>query len=282
MIVNQSRLSELEKCPRRFFWRYVLGLDVMYPSLKMEIGLAIHAGLASHYNGGDILGPFDTYVGGISQKDSLEFQKLVPVWRKRLENYPTRYPKEDFEVVMVPEQEMLVPLGDSRHKMLVRLDLLIRRGGHLWVMDHKSASRTGSTWWAQFSIDKQGTSYIYAARTTTQEDVAGWMINAIKPLKDLKDCYEREAFTRTEKQITSFLHQTVAELDRLEAAKEMMAGIDPWGQRGQAALDRLFPQYTHACHTYGNCPWLGMCQTGKAAIPVFKQREPDYVDGAAS
>ncbi len=47
----------------------------------------------------------------------MEYQKLVPVWRKRLENYPARYPKEDFEIAMVPEQEMLVPLGDSRHKM---------------------------------------------------------------------------------------------------------------------------------------------------------------------
>lgn len=283
MISNQSREKVWEACPRKYFWQYVCDLEPK-PAAKAFLGVQGHAALAAHYRGDAQY--IDVYTRGISAapvavREADDYAKLAAIWAERLRDYPGVWAGEDrqFEVVLVPEAEIPLAIGEG-HVLMTRADLIVRRrdNGSLWVMDHKFATRTGSSWWAQFAVDKQGSAYTLAAEQLTGEPVAGWMINAIKPTKT--DPFERQAFARSRAQLESFRNQTLHQIARRVAAVEEGRTIPiedrpniyaPW-------VDTHFPQHTGACHGFGNCPFLGVCAIGAAAAGAYARREPDYVD----
>lgn len=269
-IINQGRLVELEKCPRRFHYRYVQGLRPKQPSLVMHAGLAVHEALRAHYGAGPgaAVATFDAAMGGYVPLPGTEteFNEAQILWRERVAGYAGQYPAEPFDIVAAPEQEIVVELGTSGYRLGMRLDLIVRRhaDGLIWVVDHKTTSRTGTSYWPQFFVDLQGSAYVYGAQRWLGEQVGGWIINAIKSTKG--GWYERNAFTRSAEQLEAFEKQTVAKIKRLEAA---LAETD---------LDVGFPQFTHECHGFGTCAFLALCQGGPAALPIYAKREPDYID----
>lgn len=276
MLTNQSRLVEDERCPRRYFFRYMRGLETMYPSVHAHRGDAVHLALRRFYAGGTPEEAVATYLqrmGEFAQQGDPLLLKEVPLWKGVLEGYFQHWAGDTFEVLKAPEAELTAKLG--RHSIGARLDLIIRRAdGTVWVMDHKTVSRTGSSFWSQFFVDKQGSTYCYIAQEALGLPVAGWIINALKPTKE--DRYERNAFMRTQRQIDSWKRQEEAHLDALEQRRALTgdAGVDDLER-----IDIHFPQRTVECHTvYGTCPFLAVCQTGAAALPVFARRAGDYID----
>jgi hypothetical protein len=279
MIQNQSRLSELEKCPRRYAWRWLYNLATKKSSLTADRGTWLHAGLAGWYksfDAGVALRAYDeAFKLSDQDKNSGEVTETYTTWRIRLEEYCRRNRNPIFRVLMAPEQELVLPVG--RHKLFTRIDLIVQMKdtNEIWAMDHKSAERTGPSWYSKYYVDKQGSSYILAVANELGVQPAGWIINVVKSTK--ADWFERQAFTRQKDQLESFVRQTEKQLDRLEKAVVEFPGEEDPGVA--AYLDEHFPQYTHECHTWGTCPFLSICQAGiKAARSSFKVRERDYVD----
>lgn len=284
MIQNQSRLNELEKCPRRYAYRYLMQLAPKEGSVKMEAGLWVHAGLAGWYRSFDRSTAMRAFEEAFKlstlDKNDPEVQKAFNVWRERLEEYTANYKERNIRVLMVPEQELVLTVG--RHKLFTRLDLIVQRheDNSIWVLDHKSASQTGPSYYPKYYVDKQGSSYMLAAKEALGTMPAGWIINVLKSTKE--GWFERQAFTRQEDQLDSFMRQTENQLDKLEEAVVAYPGEDD-KKRLDIYLDKHFPQYTHECHTFGTCIFLSICQAGlKAAKGSFKEREKDYVDDVAA
>jgi len=272
----------LETCPRKFYWRYVANRGE-WTGVKQEFGIIIHEALATHYRGGNILEAFDLGVAGATNAEHPDFVKMLPVWRQRVEEYPKHYKVEEWDVILTPEAELELTFGS--HKMYVRLDLIVRskRTGQVWVVDHKTTVRTGSSWWAQFFVDKQGSGYTLAAEEALGEEVAGWLINVIKPTKT--GWFEREAFTRTRAQLESFKRQMVFRLDRLVEELKQIDKDDPLSYDAMLIVDRLFPQHTGSCHGFGTCPYIAACQVGYEQVKTvveaqFEVRKLSPVDGA--
>lgn len=279
MIQNQSRLTEVEKCPRRYAYRWLFNLQPKTKSLSQERGLWLHAGLAAWYRSFDRDVAIRAYqeafkLSGMDANDP-EVRNTYEVWELRLAEYCRRSRERDLRILMVPEQELILNIG--RHKLFTRVDLIVQlvNDDSIWVMDHKSAERTGPSFYSKYYVDKQGSSYMLAAQATLGKEVAGWMINTIKSTKG--DWFERQAFTRQKDQLDSFLRQTEKQLDRLEKAVVEFPGEG--SPEAAAYLDEHFPQYTHECHGWGTCAFIAICQAGmKAARASFREREKDYVD----
>lgn len=285
MIQNQSRLGELEKCPRRYAYRYLpepFGLAPKQPSARLESGLWVHAGLAGWYRSLDrevALRAYDeAYAISPVDKGDPDVQRLHDVWFDRLVEYVDHYTeRRAWRVLMVPEQELVLTIG--RHKLFTRLDLIVQNPDNntIWVMDHKSADKTGPSYYPKFYVDKQGSSYVLAAEEALNTEISGWIINVLKSTKD--KWFERQAFTRQADQLASFRRQTENQLDKLEEAVVAYPGTDN-PKELDAYLDKHFPQYTHECHNFGTCAFLAICQAGlRAAAGSFKKRDKDYVDG---
>lgn len=265
MKTSTSRMGLLEACPRKYYWRY-LGNRGGKTGVKQEFGIIIHEALAIHYRGGNLLEAFDFEVSKAETGGDAEFQKLLPVWRQRMKEYPKYYEMldKDWEILLTPEAEMELSVG--KHKLYVRVDLIIRskKDGRVWVVDHKTTARTGGSWWTQFFVDKQGTGYTLAAEEVLGEEIAGWLINVIKPTKS--DYFERDAFTRTQQQRDTFKRQMEWRLDHLEGVLKEFEGIDPLEEEALKLADRYFQQHTGACHGFGTCPFIGACQVGPGHV----------------
>lgn len=270
---NQGRLSEAQRCPRRYYYRFELKLGPKEPSNRLQHGTNVHAGIAAHYRGADPLAAYDAAVAGFKPASGTEelFAKEAALWRERVARYPQRWAGDNFRVIGV-EQEIVVPLGP--HQYVCRLDLLIERpDGSIWVMDHKTAAKTGASYYPQYFVDLQGSGYVYAAQKHLGRRVSGWIINAVKSTKE--GWYERETFTRTDEQIASFERQATYLVDSLEGRRAAMKQLG----NPIEVVDRLYPQHTQECHTFGGtCVFLGLCQAGEAALPLFVPRSNDYVD----
>lgn len=276
MRASQSRLNEDEKCKRRYLWRYILDLEPKRDNMKMWNGKSVHLALAMHYNGGnegDCVRAYEEKMDQFPHQDiESDFLGMKDLWVGRIKEYRDSYGKEDFEVLMVPEVEMTAPIGNEGDEIEAIIDLVIRKKDKsIWVVDHKTAARTGSSYWPQYFIDKQGTQYIHIVGHNFKEDVAGWMINVLKPTKT--DYFEREQFTRTKLQLDAFRRQTAAQLKRIRARHAAIEHMPEWGDMWMEMADQHFPQYTHECHGFGTCSFLALCQTGKAGLPLFKNRE---------
>lgn len=80
-----------------------------------------------------------------------------------------------------------------------RIDLLLREGPLLWVVDHKTTSTGGTEFVEAFRLAKQTIGYCWAAQKLTGRTIAGCIINSVlirKPLKTAKPGSSREEFDR--------------------------------------------------------------------------------------
>lgn len=296
MRASQSQLTEWEKCRRRHCWKYVLELEGKMPGLRATSGKAVHAALAIGYKGGtkgDMISAFQQEMAVLEpfvaqgKMDEGEVRKEKEVWGEIVGGYRDRYKHEEWEVIMVPELPIVATLGDGPHEVEAILDLVVKMKDGLWIVDHKTAGKTGPSWWTQFFVDKQGSLYVYAGEKVLNMPVNGWIINSMKPVKAFEDRYERQAFARTRAQLRSFERQTIKEIEEIEEAKMMAkatrVGAETLDQEStQAALDLWFPQFTHECHGFGTCQFLALCQVGKAALPVYQKRQKNEGGNSSS
>ena len=269
---SQTQLREDEMCPRRHFYKYELELEPKRKSLKMWAGSSVHKALAVHYNGGDeeaVLQAFREHFESFPDiENEPDHQVLSDLWLKRLPEYRMYYAHEDWEVLMVPEADLSCEIGLSGDEISAIVDLIIKkRDGTVWVVDHKTAAKTGPSYYTQFFVDKQGSQYVYIAAKVMDLDVVGWMINTIKTTKT--DYFEREQFTRTQLQLSAFERQTVHQIGRLNYKHGRRPLGDPWDEWW---MDEDYPQHTGQCHGFGTCAFLSLCQVGKAGLPLFEPR----------
>lgn len=254
-------------------WRYVANMEGKTPAGKAWIGQAMHEALRALYVGApDPLVTYDAKIAAFPEPLQEDFRKLSPIYRQRLVEYSGTVfvrDRETYEVLLAPEAELKVTLGP--HVLFAIVDLVVRerRTGHVWVMDHKTAAKTGPEWWAQFYIDKQGSAYTLAVEEALREEVAGFIINAIKPTKE--EYFQREGFLRTRAELASFARQTHWALDR----RALIPEGDVWDLEW---ADNWYPQHTSACHGFGTCVYLGACRAGRAAQGLYQTRAPSIVD----
>lgn len=153
------------------------------------------------------------------------------------------------------------------HYLVGTMDVLVRWFNAIWLMEHKTTAVEGQQFWSQFRLDLQPTLYLYAARKKTKLPVAGVIIDAVfkpserqvaswnsrrkhGPDKTQSDylSYGREAFTRSEAQLTQF------EQDAIQHANE-------WERR---VVEGYFPMANvrSICSMYNRpCERMELCQS---------------------
>jgi hypothetical protein len=194
-----------------------------------------------------------------------------------IEKYNAHYPMEGFEIVKLPdgrpaiEVPFAVPLGEldingdltvrnpdgtiiTKHfdKLKVvwtgRIDLIYRREGRIYIMDHKSTSMMGPQYFKEFDLSSQVYGYLWAASTLLNQPVAGFIVNALafrKPTPKGKPYeFSRYPVPADDSLIQEWQQDTMFILsDFVEMAK-----------RG------YFPKHTKWCvGKYGVCSYAPIC-----------------------
>lgn len=170
------------------------------------------------------------------------------------------------------------------HRLRGKTDAIVKLDNFVWLMEHKTAARTGNVYWAQWSLAKQPTAYIYGIWKTTGLRPRGMILNAvIKPTDQMVDSYNSRRKYGPNKTPADYLGyerdvfpRSDDDLERFE--KEFIQQANEWEER---ILKGYFPHYTKSCTDYNRvCEFQLLClkHDDEHELSNFGRRTPDYVD----
>lgn len=138
-------------------------------------------------------------------------------------------------------------------------DGLVEYSGAVYVLEHKSTSMLGSTYFNQFNPNNQVTGYVWAAGQMSGRKVGGAMINALGVYKVGKTKFERHMTARFPEQIAEWMNNVHDVCLQLKTAERK----------------HIFTRSTNACTLYGMCEYHSVCSLGRQA-ERNKRLEMDY------
>ena len=221
--LSASRVDTFNLCPRKYYYKYELNLQPAEETTDLPIlfGDAIHRALATVYLGTAFdhvqcpCGSFCDYCKARPiQRIAATFLQYYPADpddtrdpRTRLRGlellaaYLGKWRREAFRVLAV-EVPFELDL-DQELRYVGKMDLLVEQEGLVFPLDHKTTSRTGYLFDAQFKLSVQISGYVVIASILTGQPVHQAMINGIRVAGkiDPDQSFFRQTTTRTPEDI---------------------------------------------------------------------------------
>lgn len=260
-IWDNSTISCFQTCRRKYYFQYIRHLRPIVKGTPLIFGGAVHDALDCYYKGVD------------REKSAVEAIKLfksiyttpegdtlrtVENGVKMLVWYFTKYKGEPFTVVGKPEEGFVFFCGDILYGG--RLDLPVEWDGQLWIMEHKTTTRLGGSYFDQFELDKQMTGYIIALEEYSGRKCSGCIINAMEPWKEVK-----RVSAKTKQPEDHFLRKPLTKSKELkERFRYNVQAIVRDIKWCEANNEFQEAEKKEACFYYNrNCPFLQLCQYGE-------------------
>lgn len=187
--------------------------------------------------------------------------------------YNAHYPIESFEVVKKDGQPLVelpfaAPLGKIRLRgdfdvevpviWTGRIDMVIRVSEQLFVLDHKTTSMLGATYFSEFYNSNQMKGYIWYVQQALKTPVSGAFINALANRKPTKTGVAIE-FARDK----IYYDSTVIE----EWPKNVLSICSNFLNQCE---DDYFPMHEKWCVAkYGKCPYFEVCTLSPDQRPIM-------------
>lgn len=182
-IWDYSTLSSFQTCRKRYYYEHVLCIRPKAPSGALTFGGAIHEGLDEYYkNDRDLVKAIQAFTKAHVEIEG-ETLRTLEHGIKLLTVYAQKYKDEPFKVLGKPEEGFVFTIGDELYGG--RMDLLVDWDGATWLVEHKSTTRLGNSYFDQFDLDKQVTGYIIATEEYLGRKCQGCIINVMEPWKEV-------------------------------------------------------------------------------------------------
>lgn len=293
-ILDSSKLTTFMDCPRRYFYRYVLGWTFKGANIHLEFGEGWHRAMEYiRLNGytdkvaaeaADVLEEY--FRRSFSEATDLDNAPKNPGnARLALHEYVNFYRDADAEVeTLFTEISGVIPVDEDR-VIYIRLDSVnYKPGMGIFFFDYKTGSRYTSAWVSQWQTSLQMNTYNHALRMIFPNDrVYGGVIDGAffykSPATDLKSDPslsgkfrpQRVPLKITDDMINSYLfdinhwaRMLEWEFVRLEECKKEDQTL------------KAFPKNTNACVAFGRlCPFHGFCTSRANPLRISDSRPPD-------
>lgn len=291
MKLDNFSFSGHQGCPLWYKTRILEGWTTRHKSAALGFGGAIHEGLATWYRTRNPEAAVAAIEEHWTDGPVDDFRSLEKAKRVMLE-YMNHYLHESFTIVPgMVEVATALPTGtylplcvkcmtDNRNKPeWVRtwafchtcgeglepveyggiFDTLVDFGGQIYVLEHKTTTQMGSTFFYQFKPNNQVTGYVWLAKQLSGR-CDGALINGIGIYKASPTKFERHISTRSEFELDEWLQDLWTEACNIQ----------------QHLVFGHFPMRTKACTLYGSCEFYGVHTVND---PGVRQRllEQDYV-----
>ena len=283
-IQDASKLQLMMRCPRRYFYRYVLGWSYDIPNIHLIFGSAWHEAMAhlllNGYSNAEVLVAYEKFLTYYRQYFSEEDDEIYhPKTPKRallaLIAYANHYAGDEFEVVEHDGKKMVeiagqISLTDDL-ELSFKMDSILRTSNGIISREHKTASSLWN-WDEQWYLSPQVGTYHYVLDSLYPEDsVAGIQMNAVA-FKRTKDNVKRD-------QLDPSRHFDFQRVNIFKTNDQMQLWYNNtiwWMQFIQLQFDSLaecsdsddllycFPQNPTDCSSYGQtCPYSDFCRFWK-------------------
>ena len=282
--IDNTSLESWNTCPRSGEYRLIAG-RVSPGRTALVYGGAVHAGLEhlyrnfSNFNDDEVLAEacqetIDSFEAPVPFDEWRTPDKAVDTLRRYVKEYKrepftllgdgievpfsvplcvvsvnTQLPSICFDPNDFPDvQGDYVNVDDIHVYWTGRIDLALVMDGHAWVMDHKTTSILGPTFWGNFELSAQTLGYTWAAQQIFDRTFSGLIVNAIvgrKPTKTGVGCeFHRQRFPYRQSQLNEWERNTSA------LVSDFIADL----------CREYFPMRTAWCMgKYGKCPYHDVC-----------------------
>ncbi len=267
-IHDPSKLKEYLDCPRKYFFRHVLGWESSTPNNHLVFGEAFHRAMAymlqTDYSVESIQIAYNAHFLPYYREhfprstDELFGAKTPESALFALATYGAYYPNDltDFNVLHV-EVAGAAPVAEDR-VLHFRIDAIVEDDSGVYTLEHKTGSGISRFWTDQWDLDLQPATYTHALRCAyPDKKVRGVKINGIhfKKLKaGPKIDFVRLPIWKNNGQMGAWLFTVNSLLDELEWNFEQLSHCsdsDP--------VLNCFRMNPNSCTKYFGCAYHDFC-----------------------
>jgi hypothetical protein len=274
LFVDNSFIELITACPWKGFASGVLRRRLSSEQPALRFGGHIHAALAYRYRmeafgkqwSEDIQTRILSTRFGATPCETEDWRNLENA-QAVIHAYNEKYLLETFDIqtggphnLPMVERPFACVAGEVRGRKIIytgRIDLLIRDGQQCFVVDHKTTSMLGDSYWKDLQMSEQQRGYCWAMREVTGEEPTGYLMNILacrKPTKTGKAIeFARQRF---------FTKVPPDQLDEWHA--NMLDQVDMFLYHYERGC---FPRYHsgHCVHKYGECQFYKVCELPPAS-----------------
>lgn len=297
-IHDASKLQEYMTCPRKYFYRYVLGMEMESLNHHLIFGEAVHRALAVLADKGydheeeaaqEFLDYFREHIppeydDGIGAKAPSYFLEALPLYIAKWEAADSKQETVFTEI----SGNKGVPVGLDR-VMHFRMDQIVRTAqGRILGREHKTGSYLSPAWIEQWPTKTQVNLYLHVLNSEFgPENVDGLEINGIICQKGTKA--DRLRAEKAGKPFTGYKFERLLVVKTAQAMQDWLWTVNWWLDQVTQQFENLkaarkddiemraFPMNTESCVKYNRpCPYLGFCSGGINPIKLGGREQPGY------
>lgn len=269
-VIDQSKLTEYMSCPRKYFYRYVLGWQSSYPNNHLVFGSAWHRAV-EHL----LLGQYskeslheaaflflDTYRKDFPADTDDEFEPKDPKNALlTLSKYRDRFFHDslEYEVLFTEIAGQVYVAPDE--PMHFKIDAILRdkRTNKIFLLDHKTSQRRMSNWQDSYILNTQMLLYLHALYCmygVEDNVIQGAKVRCSFFYKSKPAEFEETLVQKTPAQMNAWLTSNLAHYSSLKMDMQYLLEEESTEDDVLAC----FPLNTTSCFNYGKpCLYLDLC-----------------------
>lgn len=274
-ILDSSKLTTYMTCPRKFFYRYILGWHPDYPNNHLIFGSAWHLAmehlLLNNYSdialieAQIIFGEFYRRYFP-AETDELYEPKTLINGIESIHTYTHKFRAEmhDYEVLYT-ELAGLVLVSPER-TMTFKCDAILRdkRTGNIFGLDHKTSQRQYSNWGDHWTLSTQMLTYLHALHCLYPDSEelkmlvrCAFFYSIQKKTGEYRPTeFADHPISKSLPQMQAWLERTNQWIDRLRIDEGILTNEDDTDEVSM----KSFPQNDTACFNYGRqCEFFDFC-----------------------
>ena len=264
-ICDASKLQTYMECPRKYFYRYILGWETETDNVHLVFGEGWHRAMEhillygkSEKSIKDAFQKFNDYYREHfpdPYTDETRGNKVPASALAGLVEYCNYYKADNFEVLET-EVAGTVPIDPNNmdRKMHFRIDAICKDNSGYFILEHKTASRDSEAWRNQWFLSTQVNLYIHTLFCLyNRNDIWGGKVNGVVFRKRDRG-FVRVPIRKTVEGINNWLIQTQSWYDAMRRDTEAVLEEDI----GAPAM-KAFRMNTQNCIKYNTCKYHDLC-----------------------
>jgi hypothetical protein len=243
-ILDSSKVQTFMECPRKYFFRYILGWTRDAPNIHLVFGEAWHEGMERILLGDSAEQAADAFDlifrrDFPESMDDIFFPKVPAVARAAFKQYKEVYAGDQFEVLST-EISGTAPIGPDR-VLHFRIDAIVRGADGIIGLEHKTASVQSQQWREQWVLSAQVGAYGHVLHCLYEpSEVWGIIVNG----------------TFFRKKDTGF--ERVPIRKQPDMLQVWLSTLNYYTEMIDANMEEL-EHCADSCGMYGGCPYRDLC-----------------------
>jgi hypothetical protein len=184
MRISNSKANTYRRCPKRFEYKYVMGLRPIKKAIPLEKGSWLHALLEAYYLGQDwkaIHKELKKQFNNLFEEEREELGDIPGECLRIFRAYLRKYKQEDadrWNVIDAEVDEILTMSNGLEFHFIIDLIVEDTQLGGLWLWDHKNVTKFMDA--DYMLLDAQLARYFWSGEKMGYKDLRGVMFNELR------------------------------------------------------------------------------------------------------